>query len=220
MRVVDLRASRGRALLGGVPLDDAPDGRLWGLPQGLVAELADWARLAAVGAVMDQQGHDQQGHGVTDSSGRAVSRRGRRLAARVSVLLRVPVDYHDPVSGQVTALRAVTRVVRAPSVPPVPPAPPGPPTEAAPAPEPTPWGTGLTLAVLVGGLALLANLTLALPLVATLGVGGVLVDVLVLAGLTPALWLNRRAPTWRWAVHGTLTGLAAAVPVLLVTALQ
>ena len=214
MRVVDLQVWRGRVLLGGVPLDDAPDGRLWGLPQGLVGELADWARLAAVGAQEGPQALDEH-----DSGGRAVSRQGRRLAARVSVLLRVPVDYHDPVSGQVTALRAVTPPV--PSVATVTTVVPVAAGEPTPEPrEPTPWGTGLTLAVIVGGLALLANLALALPLVGTLGIGGVLVDVLVLAGLTPALWLNRRAPTWRWAVHGTLTGLAAAVPVLLVTALQ
>ena len=197
-----MRADRGRALVAGVPLDGGPDGRLWGLPPDLVSDLQDWGRVAQA-AVTD------------DEAGAAVSRRGRHLAARLSVVLRAPVDYHDPVTGQAIPLRAVSRTVRVPPVPSLDGVPPRP---SARGPEPTPWATGLTLAALVAGVTLLANLALAVPMVGTLGVGGVVVDLLVVAGLAPALWLNRRAPTWRWAVHGTFAGLLAAVPVLLVQA--
>jgi len=203
VRVVDLRAAQGRALLAGVPLDDGPGGRLWGLPPDLVSDLQDWGRVAQSGV-------------VDAESGAAVSRRGRHLAARLSVVLRVPVDYHDPVTGQAIGLRAVSRTTR---VPPVPPLEGGTPPPSAWRPEPTPWATGLALAVLVAAITLMTNLALAEGMVTTLGLGGVVVDVLVVAGLTPALWLNRRAPTWRWAVLGTFAGLVAAVPVLLVEAL-
>ena len=84
--------------------------------------------------------------------------------------------------------------------------------------EPTPWATGLTLAAIVAGLVLAANLTLALPLVAGLGWFGVLIDLVVVAGLVPALWLNRTVPTWRWAVWGAFVGMGLAVVPLLVAA--
>jgi hypothetical protein len=86
--------------------------------------------------------------------------------------------------------------------------------------EPTPWGTGLTLAALVAGLVLLANLTLALPMVAGLGLVGLLIDLVVVAGLVPALWLNRRVLMWRWAVWGAFAGMGVAVLPLLAVALH
>ena len=191
MRAVELRVAGGRVVLAGVPLTAAPDGRRWGLPDELVAGLEEWARVAS--------------RPTGDDDAVAVSRRGRHLAARVSVALRVPVDYVDPVNGVVVALRAVTRVAR-----------------EAPAPaaeERTPWGPGLAVAVVVAGLVTVADVALASSLVAGLGWLGVLLDVVVAAGLVPALWLNRGVPTWRWAVLGTLAGLALAVPFLLVRAL-
>lgn len=146
-----------------------------------------------------------------DAAGERVSRRGRHLAARLSGVLGAPVDYVDPVTGHRIPLRGVTRT---PHPPPVALPPRG--SVSGPVAEPTPWGTGLTLAAITAGLVLLANLALALPMISRLGIAGLVVDVVVALGLVPALWLNRRAPTWRWAVFGTLGALALTVPVLAV----
>ncbi|MDF2978456.1 MAG: putative rane protein [Actinomycetospora sp.] len=238
MKVVEVRAVRGRAMVAGVPLGDqgaegpeSSGGRTWGLPPDLVDALQEWARTAAsVGPLAGVPGARPP---APDPAADAVSRRGRHLAARVSVELAVPVDYCDPVTGHRVALRAVTRT---PYPPPVPlpvrgaesngaaahpageGAGDGTPTPAAAAAEPTPWGTGLVLAVLVAGLVLLANLALATPLITGLGVLGLVVDVAVVAGLVPALWLNRHVPTWRWAVYGTFAGTGVALLFLAVAA--
>lgn len=200
MRVVELAAVRGHAMVAGVPLSgEVPGGRLWGLPPDLIAALQEWARVAA-----STDAHDVASSRPwnTDSSDSAtVSRRGRHLAARLSRVLGAPVDYCDPVSGHRIALRGVTRT-------------PHPPPVALPARESTPWGTGLALVALTAGLVLLANLALAEPMIDRLGVLGLVVDVIVASGLVPALWLNRRASTWRWAVCGTLAGMVLAVPFL------
>jgi hypothetical protein len=213
VRVVEVRAVGGRVMVAGVPLaGDVAGGQTWNLPAELVDALQEWARIAATLPPPGTRPVEPLG----GTTGATVSRRGRHLAARLSVLLGAPVDYCDPVTGHRVALRAVTRI------PPLPPValpstgdgPPGPPPG-----EPTPWATGLTLAALVAGLVLLANLALAAPLITGLGVFGLVVDVAVVAGLVPALWLNRRAPTWRWAVYGTFAGAALALPFLAVAAL-
>ena len=195
-----MRVEHGVAVVAGVPLVPEPTGRSWGLPADLVAALQEWAQVAA----------------RPDVDGVAVSRRGRHLAARLSVALRVPVDYLDPVSGHRIALRAVAPVDHRG-------------LDGTPAGgdsgvasgrvgESTPWATGLGLAVVVAGLVLVTNLALAGPLVAGLGPLGVVVDIAVVAGMTPALWLNRHAPVWRWAVYGTFAGMVATLPALAVAA--
>lgn len=212
MRAVELRARDGHALVAGVPLAPEPEGRLWGLPPDLVDDLRQWGQIASSEAVSSGTVTPGSADGV------AVSRRGRQLAARLSVVLHAPVDYVDPVTGYRVALRAVGPPVE-PVVGGVPAASPGAsPAQDPPAAEPTPWGTGLTVALIVGGLVLLANLALAAPLVTGLGWFGVLVDVAVIAGMTPALWLNRHAPTWRWASVGAIAGMVLTVPALVVAA--
>ncbi|MDT7741001.1 MAG: hypothetical protein QOE59_79, partial [Actinomycetota bacterium] len=59
-----------------------------------------------------------------------------------------------------------------------------------------------------------------LPMVAGLGLVGLLIDLVVVAGLVPALWLNRRVPMWRWAVWGAFSGMGVAVLPLLAVALR
>jgi hypothetical protein len=223
VRVVELRAVRGRAMVAGVPLSaEGPDGRTWGLPPDLVDALQEWARIAASVPAGPHGARD-------DPAAVTVSRRGRRLAARLSVELAAPVDYCDPVTGHRVALRAVTRTPHPPPVPPLPlrngEVPAGGPVPVADArltpdtaAEPTPWGVGLVLTALVAGVVLLANLALAAPLITGLGVLGLLVDAAVVAGLVPALWLNRRVPTWRWAVYGTFAGTGVALVFLAVAA--
>ncbi|WP_433786078.1 DUF2537 domain-containing protein [Actinomycetospora sp. CA-101289] len=238
MKVVEVRAVRGRVMVAGVPLGDqgvegTAGGRTWGLPPDLVDALQEWARVAATVRPLAAvpRAHPTAPPPAPDPAADSVSRRGRQLAARVSVELAVPVDYCDPVTGHRVALRAVTRT---PHPPPVPlpvravegdgaaPHPTGEgdgtPSPAAAAAEATPWGTGLVLAVLVAGLVLLANLALAAPLITGLGVLGLAVDAAVVAGLVPALWLNRHVPTWRWAVYGTFAGTGLALLFLAVAA--
>ncbi len=241
MKVVEVRAERGRAMVAGVPLGEAGDaspgaggpgtgGRTWGLPPDLVDALQEWARVAA--SVPALPAAALPGAAPPDPATETISRRGRRLAARLSVELDAPVDYCDPVTGHRVALRAVTRTPHPPPVPPLPVrasengngATPHLPPEAqeldaaTAAAEPTPWGVGLLLVALVAGVVLLANLALAAPLVTGLGVIGLAVDAAVVAGLVPALWLNRHVPTWRWAVYGTFLGTGLALVFLAVAA--
>jgi Protein of unknown function (DUF2537) len=230
VRVVEVRAVRGRAMVAGVPLaEQGTDGRTWGLPPDLVDALREWARVAAtVPAVPARPGDVVPDHPAAVT----VSRRGRQLAARLSVELAAPVDYCDPVTGHRVELRAVTRTPRPPPVPPLPVRSGENGNGAAPhladegqelnavtaAAEPTPWGVGLVLTALVAGVVLLANLALAAPLITGLGVIGLVVDAAVVAGLVPALWLNRHVPTWRWAVYGTFVGTGLALAFLAVAA--
>jgi len=239
VKVVEVRAERGRAMVAGVPLGEAGDagagdpgagGRTWGLPPDLVDALREWARVAA--SVPALPAAALPAAASPDPATETISRRGRRLAARLSVELDAPVDYHDPVTGHRVALRAVTRTPYPPPVPPLPVrasengngATPHLPPEAqeldaaTAAAEPTPWGVGLLLVALVAGVVLLANLALAAPLVTGLGVIGLAVDAAVVAGLVPALWLNRHVPTWRWAVYGTFVGTGLALVFLAVAA--
>lgn len=241
MKVVEVRAERGRAMVAGVPLGEAGDaspgaggpgtgGRTWGLPPDLVDALQEWARVAASVPALPPAA--LPGAAPPDPATETISRRGRRLAARLSVELDAPVDYCDPVTGHRVALRAVTRTPHPPPVPPLPVrasengngATPHLPPEAqeldaaTAAAEPTPWGVGLLLVALVAGVVLLANLALAAPLVTGLGVIGLAVDAAVVAGLVPALWLNRHVPTWRWAVYGTFLGTGLALVFLAVAA--
>jgi Protein of unknown function (DUF2537) len=234
VKVVEVRAERGRAMVAGVPLGEAGDtdagGRTWGLPPDLVDALREWARVAA--SVPALHASALPAAAPPDPATETISRRGRRLAARLSVELAAPVDYCDPVTGHRVALRAVTRTPHPPPVPPLPVrasengngATPHLPPEAqeldaaTAAAEPTPWGVGLLLVALVAGVVLLANLALAAPLVTGLGVIGLAVDAAVVAGLVPALWLNRHVPTWRWAVYGTFVGTGLALVFLAVAA--
>lgn len=72
--------------------------------------------------------------------------------------------------------------------------------------EPTPWATGLALAVFsallvgVAGWVLSAGLS-DRPIVA------VLVNLLVAGGLLPAMWLSRDLPVLRWIAGGALAGI-------------
>jgi hypothetical protein len=216
--VLEVAAHRGRALVGGSPIG-VDEGAVvgWGayapgtdLPEELAELLEEWARAA------DTVAHS----GATTRSAEAVrvSRTGRHLAARVSVALKQSVDYRDPVTGVRVPLRAVSAVSRVPVVPLPARGRRGRGRTSTAFSEPTPWATGLTLAALVAGLVLLVNLTLAVPMVAGLGLVGLLIDLVVAAGLVPALWLNRRVPTWRWAVWGAFVGMGVAVVPLLVVA--
>jgi hypothetical protein len=217
--VLEVAARRGRALVGGHPVGAEDPAESWGayapgadLSAELVDALGEWARSADAVA--------RSAADVRAPEAVRVSRTGRHLAARVSVALGRSVNYCDPVTGVRVPLRAVRTVTKVPVVPLSAGGRRGRGAVSTVFSEPTPWATGLTFAALVAGLVLVVNLTLALPLVAGLGLVGLLIDLVVAAGLVPALWLNRRVTTWRWAVWGTFTGLGLAVVPLLVVALQ
>ena len=73
--------------------------------------------------------------------------------------------------------------------------------------EPTPWVTGLTVTALTAVIVGIALLSLSLGL-ATVGTWPVvLANLLVAAGLAPALWLARATPIWRWVAYGAATGI-------------
>ncbi len=75
--------------------------------------------------------------------------------------------------------------------------------------EPMPWGPGLALALFTGLLVATAVYVLSSgladrPLIA------VAVNVVVAAGLGPALWLSRSLPVLRWIAGGAVLGVVVA----------
>jgi hypothetical protein len=75
--------------------------------------------------------------------------------------------------------------------------------------EPTPWGPGLAIAAFTAFLVASAVYVLSTglssrPLVA------VVVNLVVVAGLCPALWLSRGLPVLRWIAGGAAAGVLAA----------
>ncbi|MGH3827325.1 MAG: DUF2537 domain-containing protein [Pseudonocardiaceae bacterium] len=85
--------------------------------------------------------------------------------------------------------------------------------------EPTPWATGLTVSVVVAAIVVIALLSLAQWL-APSGTGAVvLANLLVAAGLAPAMWLGRATLIWRWVAYGTAAGIAATWSALLLSLL-
>ncbi len=72
--------------------------------------------------------------------------------------------------------------------------------------EPTPWATGIALAVFSALVVGVAVWVLSAGL-ADRPVIAVLVNLLVAAGLTPAIWLSRGLPVLRWIAAGAAAGI-------------
>lgn len=72
--------------------------------------------------------------------------------------------------------------------------------------EPTPWATGIALAVFSALIVGVAVWVLSAGL-ADRPVIAVLVNLLVAAGLTPAIWLSRGLPVLRWIAAGAAAGI-------------
>jgi hypothetical protein len=72
--------------------------------------------------------------------------------------------------------------------------------------EPTPWATGIALAVFSALIVGIAVWVLSAGL-ADRPVIAVLVNLLVAGGLTPAIWLSRGLPVLRWIAAGTVAGI-------------
>lgn len=90
---LELRARDGRAVL--VFWGSAEEVRPEGLPDGLAADLHEWARVA--GAV-------RRAGAAGGEAGTLVSRRGRQLADRLAAGTGARVGYVDPVRGGVEVL--------------------------------------------------------------------------------------------------------------------
>jgi len=127
-------------------------------------------------------------------------RRGRQLALRVSDVLGRPVEFVDPVSGEVESIR-----VEAPPRPALAPEPPG----------PIPWGPGLAVAAFVAVLVTVADVVLAGAFASAFGLLWIPANLLVTVGTAPSLWMAREVPFWRWPALGAGTGLLAAWIVML-----
>lgn len=75
--------------------------------------------------------------------------------------------------------------------------------------EPVPWGPGLALALFTGLLVATAVYVLSSGL-ADRPFIAVAVNVVVAAGLGPALWLSRGLPVLRWIAGGAVLGVVVA----------
>ncbi|MGH3435843.1 MAG: DUF2537 domain-containing protein [Sciscionella sp.] len=115
-----------------------------------------------------------------------VTRRGQQLARRLATAVGSPVGYLDPMTGQRPAVT-------------------GEPT-AAPA-EPTPWATGVTVAVFCAAILAAVMTILDSSLSPASGWLALVANVVVTAGAAPSVLLARRLPVWRWVAWGVAGGV-------------
>lgn len=232
-----LHARDGRAVLAGDAEDNAaPDNRQEVDPHSLAigADLAnalhEWARVAdavarAAAAHAPDEGVDvtesaQDGGRADNAAGDLVSRRGRQLAARVAAVMRTPVNYADPLTGNVVEV-PVPLVERAEAEPHAydgdheddpdriePPAGPA---------EPTPWATGITVSIVTSILMLLVVVALSLALGEASRWLALIANLVIAVGLAPSVWLARNALVWRWVAYGVVAGIGVAWIALLFT---
>lgn len=180
---VELRTNGERAELIG-PEEQVLDRHTLEIPAELSTSLDEWAQVVAA---------MQRTDAPEDATAAVlVSRRGRQLADRLSLVLDATVRYHDPLTGEILLVDA---------------------TAARPDPdqpelEPTPWLTGLTVSVLVAIVTLAAVFTLAVTLSETSAFLAIGANLVVTAGLAPSVWLARRVLIWRWVALGVAAGLA------------
>lgn len=76
--------------------------------------------------------------------------------------------------------------------------------------EPTPWGTGLTVAAFGGAVLGAAIVVLSIGLTRVHPLLAVGLNLVAVGGLAPTVWGWRRLPVWRWFVLGAGIGVAGA----------
>ncbi|GAB3870099.1 DUF2537 domain-containing protein [Kibdelosporangium lantanae] len=175
-----------RAVLVG-PDEQAIDPFRLAIPADLATALQEWAHVVAAMQRADAP--------EDPTSAVLVSRRGRQLADRLAGVLRTTVRYLDPLTGETLLVDSAPTAAAEP-VPIRRPA------------EPTPWGTGITVSVMVALVTVAAVLTLAVTLSETGWVLALGANIVVTAGLAPSVWLARRVVVWRWVALGVASGLA------------
>ena len=86
--------------------------------------------------------------------------------------------------------------------------------------EPTPWGTGLTVAAFVAAVTGAAVVVLSLGVARVHPLLAVGLNVVAVGGLAPTLWGWRGVPVLRWFVLGGGVGVALGWLALLAIALR
>jgi hypothetical protein len=197
---VELHARSGRAVLVGV---EDRTRREWDpsglrLPTALVEALHEWART--VDTLAEQED-------VAEDSVRLASRRGRQLAMRLAVETGGEVGYVDPLSGEINRVgwRRPARRVSARGT-------------GVPAP-PTPWATGLTVSAVIAAIVMIALVVVTLGLAEVNGLLALVINLAVVAGFVPSIWLGRQVLVWRWVAFGAAGGIVLAWIALLLSLL-
>lgn len=208
---MELRVRDGRAVLAGEDHsgDHAGEREVdpHSLPLGadLAEALHEWAKVADA-VVRTETPAD----GVASA---LVTRRGRQLAGRIAAAMNAPVHYTDPVSGELISVDAPEAPAKAAKTAQVQ-------TVVRDEPEPTPWGTGLTVSIITAAIVTVTVVSLSLGLSETSRWLALVANVLVVGGLAPSVWLGRRVPVWRWVAYGVVTGVLVAWLALILTLLQ
>ncbi len=200
---MELRVRDGRAVLAGEDESGEREVDPHSLPLGadLAEALHEWAKVAD--AVVRTE---------TPADGLAnalIARRGKQLAGRIAAVMNAPVQYTDPVSGELVSVDAPEAPAKAPVQTLV----------EDEEPEPTPWGTGLTVTVITAAIVAVTVVSLSLGLGETSRWLALVANVLVVGGLAPSVWLGRRVPVWRWVAYGVVTGVLVAWLALIFTLL-
>ncbi|HPY23933.1 MAG TPA: DUF2537 domain-containing protein [Mycobacterium sp.] len=86
--------------------------------------------------------------------------------------------------------------------------------------EPTPWGTGLTVATFTAAVTAAAIVVLSLGMIRVHPLISIGLNVVAVGGLAPTLWGWRRVPVRRWLVFGMGVGVAIGWIVLLALTLR
>jgi hypothetical protein len=202
---VELRVRDGRAVLAGNDESGEREVDPHSLPLGadLAEALHEWAKVADA-VVRTETPAD----GVASA---LVARRGKQLAGRIAAAMNAPVQYTDPVSGELVSVEAPKEPAETPKTPKTTP-------EPEP-PEPTPWGTGLTVSFITASIVTFTVVSLSLGLGETSSWLALVANVLVVGGLAPSVWLGRKVPVWRWVAYGVVTGVLVAWLALILTLL-
>ncbi len=183
-----MRAAGGRVVLGDRRPEDPP------LPDELTAALREWAAFVVAA--------DRSG---VPAERDLVRRRGRQLASRVAGVRGRAVQFVDPMSGSVEAVVPVPHRT---------------PHRRSPLelerPGPTPWATGLPVALFFAVLVAIGDVVLSTAFADAFGLAWIPANLLVGLGLAPSLHLLRAVPFWRWVALGAAAGLGIAWVVLLV----
>lgn len=200
---MELRVRDGRAVLAGEDESGEREVDPHSLPLGadLAEALHEWAKVADA-VVRTETPAD----GVASA---LVTRRGKQLAGRIAAVMNAPVQYTDPVSGELVSVGA-------------PEAPPKATVQTVAEdeePEPTPWGTGLTVSFITAAIVTVTVVSLSLGLGETSRWLALIANILVVGGLAPSVWLGRNVPVWRWVAYGVVTGVIVAWLALILTLL-
>ena len=203
---MQLHARAGKAVLvghDGTAVREV-DPRSLALPSDLAAALHEWAEVAHALVPNDHEP-------VGGTAGDLVTRRGRQLAGRLATELGLPIDYADPVTGEVYEVE--------PAFVAEPPVEDDDVEEDFPAREPTPWATGLTVTTVVAAMITIAVTSLSFALAQASLWLAVIANVVIIGGLSPSVWLARDVPVWRWVALGVASGLGLAWIALLLSLL-